>query len=133
MSSLLLDTHILLWWHGDSDRLTRPHARLLADAEKSGQPLGISAITLWELAKMTQHGRLETKEPLDVWLEELARHASLAVFPITSRIAAESVQLGPDFHKDPADQIIVATARCHGLRLVTADQRIRKWGKVLLG
>jgi PIN domain nuclease of toxin-antitoxin system len=40
------------------------------------------------------------------------------------------VRLGDDFHRDPADQIIVATARCHGLTLITGDDRIRKWGKV---
>jgi PIN domain nuclease of toxin-antitoxin system len=51
---------------------------------------------------------------------------------VTPQIAAESVQPGADFPKDPADRIIVATALCHGLRLMTVDERIRKWGKVLL-
>jgi PIN domain nuclease of toxin-antitoxin system len=52
------------------------------------------------------------------------------VLPITAAVAAESARLGRDFPKDPADRIIVATARCHGLRLVTADEHIRRWGKV---
>ena len=56
----------------------------------------------------------------------------LAVLPITARIAAEGVQLDAGFHKDPADRIIVATARCHALRLATADDRIHRWGKVPL-
>jgi PIN domain nuclease of toxin-antitoxin system len=54
----------------------------------------------------------------------------IRVLPMTSRIAVESVRLGPDFPKDPADQIIVATARCHGLSLITADEDIRRWGKL---
>ncbi len=56
----------------------------------------------------------------------------LTSLPLTASIAVESVRLGDDFHRDPADQIIVATARCHGLTLITADERIRKWGKVNL-
>jgi PIN domain nuclease of toxin-antitoxin system len=54
----------------------------------------------------------------------------LTILPLTAKIAAESVRLGDDFPNDPADQIIVATARCHNLTLITADERIRKWGKV---
>lgn len=46
--------------------------------------------------------------------------------------AAESVRLGPEFPRDPADQIIAATARCHGLSLVTADEAIRKWGRAVV-
>jgi PIN domain nuclease of toxin-antitoxin system len=44
--------------------------------------------------------------------------------------SAEGVRLADEFPNDPADQIIVATARCHNLTLITADERIRKWGKV---
>jgi PIN domain nuclease of toxin-antitoxin system len=81
---------------------------------------------------MGRRGVLLEKAPWEVWLEQLENHPLLAVLPLTARIAAESVRLGEDFPKDPADQIIVATARCHSLRLVTADQRIRRWGKVPL-
>jgi len=129
---VLLDTHILLWWRSDSQKLTRRHAELLADLERRGDPAAISAITLWELAKMVELGRLDIGQSLDLWLEEIESHPLLSVLPITARIAAESVQLGAGFHKDPADQIIVATARCLNLRLLTVDERIRKWGKVLL-
>ena len=54
------------------------------------------------------------------------------MLPLSARIVAESIRLGGGFHNDPADQIIVASARCHGLRLATADERIRRWGKVSL-
>jgi len=67
---------------------------------------------------------------MQLWLNEVASHPLLKILPITAEIAAESVRLGDDFHRDPADQIIVATARCHDLTLVTADDRIRGWGKV---
>ena len=63
-------------------------------------------------------------------LEQIESHSLLTILPLTCSIAAESVSLGDDFHRDPADQIIVATARCHDLTLITADDRIRSWGKV---
>jgi PIN domain nuclease of toxin-antitoxin system len=132
MPGVLLDTHILLWWLSESGKLTKPHFHLLSDLEKRGEPAAVSAITLWELAKMVELGRLDIDQSLDLWLEEIENHPLLFVVPITARIAAESVRLGGGFHKDPADQIIVATARCLNLRLLTADERIRKWGKVLL-
>jgi len=124
---LLLDTHVLLWWRTDSERLPKSQARLLAEAEDRGAPVGISAVTLWE------RGRLEVDQPLDSWLEELERNPLVSIFPVSARIALESVRLGDGFHQDPADQIIVATARCPGLRLLTADDRIIKRGKVRLG
>ena len=132
MLSLLLDTHILAWWQSDPRRLSRIQQETLRDTERRGEPAAISAISLRELAHMGRRGVLLEKAPREVWLERLENHPLLAVLPLTAHIAAESVRLGDDFPKDPADQIIVATARCHGLRLVTADERIRRWGKVPL-
>lgn len=129
MPSILLDTHILVWWRSDLGRLNRQQARLLERVDHE-RPAAISAITLWELAKMVERKRLEIGLPLQVLLEQIESHPSLELVPITARIAAESVNLGEDFHNDPADQIIVATARCLGLTLLTADERIRRWGKV---
>lgn len=132
MPAILLDTHILVWWRLDSERLSRSQVRRLQDLETRQEPIAISAITLWEIAKLAARGRIEMAEPLDVWLEEIERHALIEILPLTARVAAESTRLGPDFHNDPADQMIVATARLHGLPLMTADVRIRKWGKVPL-
>lgn len=132
MPSFLLDTHIVIWWQSDPARLKREHAVILRDLERQGQAAAISAITLRELAKAVEDGRLKIAAPLERWLEEIENHPLLMVLPITSRIALESVRLGTDFPRDPADQIIVATARCHGLRLMTADGQILRWGKVPL-
>ncbi len=132
MPPVLLDTHILVWWQSNPARLRKVHAQVLRELERRRQPAAISAMTLRELATMVQRGRHEIRMPLDLWLEEMESDPMLTVLPLTARIAAESVQLGADFPKDPADQIIVATARCHGLRLMTADENIRRWGKVPL-
>lgn len=132
MPDLLLDTHILVWWRTEPGRLSRSQQRALRDREATGAAVHISAITLWELAKMVELRRLSIEDPLDIWLTEIESNPLLTVLPVSARIAAESVGLGPDFHRDPADQIIVATARCHGLRLLTADDRIRQWGKIMV-
>ena len=75
--------------------------------------------------QMVERGRLDIDRPLDLWLEEVESHPLISVLHITARIAAESVWLGESFHNDSADQIIVATARCFGFRLITSDERIR--------
>jgi len=79
---------------------------------------------------LRQRGRVGTKRSLDDMLDEMESHPLIRVVPLSRAIASESVRLGDDFHRDPADRIIVATARCHDLTLVTADDRIRNWGKV---
>jgi PIN domain nuclease of toxin-antitoxin system len=130
MPTILLDTHILIWWRLDSRHLSRGQVQILQDLENRQEPIAVSAITLWEIAILSARGRIEIAGSLEAWLREIEGHALIEVLPLTARIAAESVRLGPDFHRDPADQIIVATARLHGLSLMTADERIRSWGKV---
>jgi PIN domain nuclease of toxin-antitoxin system len=114
----------------DFQRLTKAQARVLDEVEAEGRPVGLSAISLRELAQMIHRGRAIVGMQLDAWLDSIDSHPLIATLPLTTKIAAESVRLGEDFPNDPADQIIVATARCHNLTLITADERIRKWGKV---
>jgi PIN domain nuclease of toxin-antitoxin system len=132
MAAVLLDTHILIWWRLDSKKLKRSQVRRLQLVEDRREPVAVSAITLWEIAILAARRRIEIAEPLGIWLGEIEEHPLIEVLPLTARIAAESTCLGPDFHNDPADQIIVATARLHGLPLMTADERIRRWGRVPL-
>jgi PIN domain nuclease of toxin-antitoxin system len=131
MSALLLvDTHVLYRWRVEPEKLTRPQLRALRNAERRSAIVSVSSITLWELALLAERGRIERKIPLDVWLAELVSQPLIEVLPITPEIAAKGAQLGSKFHNDPADRIIVATARCHRLKLLTSDERIRDWGGV---
>ena len=130
--TLLLDTHVLLWWLLDRGDLSPRQVQTLAHEEASGAALAISAMTLWEIAKLVERGRVDLQQSPDAFMDELERSPRLAILPITPRIALESTRLGPAFHRDPADQLIVATARVHGLGLVTADERIRRSGVVAL-
>jgi PIN domain nuclease of toxin-antitoxin system len=125
-ASLLLDTHIFVWWRLDPGRLSKAQQVALTHAERTETGFAISAITLREIAAMAARKRLEIDQPLDRFLEEIESHPLLEVLPITAKIAASSVALGADFPPDPADQIIAATALCHNLKLVTADERIRR-------
>jgi PIN domain nuclease of toxin-antitoxin system len=130
MSALLVDTHIFVRWRLEPDKLTRPQQRALRIAENRSTIISISAITIWELALLAAKGRIKLKEPLDAWLANRVLQPLIEVLPITPEIAATGAQLGSGFHNDPADRIIVATARCHRLTLLTSDQRIRDWGGV---
>ncbi len=131
MSTLLLDTHILLWWYLDDTHITPTIARKITEAERTGG-LGISAITLWEIAKLVQHERFQPEFSLDDWFAELEADPGVTIYPLSARAILESTRLGSKFHKDPADQIIVATARCYGIPLLTIDTQIRKSGLVSL-
>lgn len=128
--SLLLDTHVLIWWILDPARLSAEQHDALAAAEARGEPLGVSAITLWEIAKLVERKRIDLRRTIDVFLHELEASPRLTFYAISAAIAVESTHLGPTFHRDPTDQLIAATARVHGLRLVTADGLIRAAGVV---
>ena len=92
--------------------------------------MGVAAITLWEIAKLVQLRRMEFDRPLDAILREIEGHPMLRIIRLDGDVARESTMLGDRLRGDPADQLIVATARVHGLRLVTADERIRRSGTV---
>jgi PIN domain nuclease of toxin-antitoxin system len=126
----LLDTHILVWWLLDVQRLSKVQTGILNELMQTNQVAGLSAISLREMAFMIQGERIQVDASLDAWLDSIDSHPLLTILPLTAKIVAESVRLGDDFPNDPAGQIIVATARCHDLTLITADERIRKWGKV---
>jgi PIN domain nuclease of toxin-antitoxin system len=125
MMRLLLDTHVLVWWLLGEGALAPAQEAALESAETRGEILGLAAISMWEIAKLCERARLVLATTPDSFLERVEMDARLAVLPLDARVALESTRLGPRFHRDPADQLIAATARVHGLRLVTADERIR--------
>jgi PIN domain nuclease of toxin-antitoxin system len=130
--TLLLDTHVVLWWLFDSPELPALFRARLDRALRAGESVAVSAISFWEIAKLTERGRLELELALDELLEFVESHPSVRILPLTARIASESTRLGRTFPKDPADQLIAATARCHELRLLTADEAIRRSNAVAL-
>ncbi|MBI1356956.1 MAG: PIN domain-containing protein [Acidobacteria bacterium] len=126
----LLDTHVFWWLLAEPERLSASHAVILDQAEAEGSPLQISCYSLWELGQMAARGRILPPEPLHLWLPSIDQDPDIVVHPLTGAVAADAVQLSDRFPKDPGDRIIAATARVHGLTLLTADWAIRKSDEV---
>ena len=122
----LLDTHVLVWWLAGDKKLRREHAKILQRSEQAGTSVGISAISLWEIAKLVERGRVVLDQAVDEALSAVEANSFLHVVPVSARIAVESTRLGANFPSDPVDQLIAATARCLGLTLLTVDERIIK-------
>ena len=119
----LLDTHALVWWVDGSKKLAREQYRATERAASTGA-LFVSEISFWEIAMLVEVGKLSVREPLDEWLERAAAAPTVQRIGITPTIAREVASLSTTRKWDPADRIIVATARVLGARLVTSDSRI---------
>lgn len=119
-----LDTHVVVRWHLDSPKLSKNHRRILREAEKRETRVAVSAISLWEIAKLVEMGKLRLEQSVDECLSGIERSSFIDVLPLTAAIACESIRLGQKAPRDPADQIIIATARRTGLVLLTDDEHI---------
>ncbi|MCI0552717.1 MAG: type II toxin-antitoxin system VapC family toxin [Anaerolineae bacterium] len=125
---IVLDTHIWVWWvHGD-EKLTSNQMEVIQANETD--VIGVSAISCWEIAKLVELGRLELSTPLEKWFEQALSYPGIRIMELTPEIAAESTRLPGEFHRDPADQLIVATARILNCELVTSDERILNYPHV---
>ncbi len=125
---IVLDTHIWVWWAHGSERLTGPQAQIIEQNETN--VVGVSAISVWEVAKLVQYNRLELPCPLQEWYEKALRYPGVRLLELTPEIALGSTRLPGEFHRDPVDQIIVATARFYDCPLLTSDSRILKYPHV---
>jgi PIN domain nuclease of toxin-antitoxin system len=120
VTTLLLDSHVLLWLDAEPERLSAS----ATDAIDSANELAVSTITWFELAWLAEHGRIITSLPVRAWLSALSE--GVRSVPVTPAIAVTAVSLGASFPADPADRIIYATAVEQGWQLVTKDERLRR-------
>jgi PIN domain nuclease of toxin-antitoxin system len=126
---IVLDTHVLIWWAAGDPQLSRA-ARDAIEAEAQDGEILVSAISAWEVAMLAKAGRLALTMEAEVWLDTIAQVRAIRFVPVDVGISIQSVQLPGEFHKDPADRIIVATARRHSAPLISADMKIRGYPHV---
>ncbi len=123
MNNILLDTHVWIWLSIEAFEKISPKAKR---AIKKAQKKWISAISMWELCKLAEKGRIVFSIPLLEWITRSLYENEIFVAPLESEICVESCSL-KGFHQDPADQIIVATARVLQLPLISSDKRIHSY------
>jgi len=126
---LLLDTHYWIWLEsGEIDPV--PQRLRLAIQQASGAgALLLSVISVWELGLLEAKGRIELSSPCEEWVRDALATPGLSLVPLTPEIAIDSTRLEESFHGDPADRIIIATARRLRARLLTRDQRMLEYAR----
>ena len=125
----LLDTHAWLWWVSEDRRLSKT-ARSAIETGRHEEDVWVSLISIWELAKKIERKQLVLDRPLDQWLDVATTMPGLHLAELTRPILVDSCQLPQPFLGDPADQILVATARRDNAVLVTKDRNIRRYAHV---
>lgn len=126
---IILDTHILIWWLGEPDKLSKRAEQEIEKAQAGGEILA-STISIWEICMLVKERRLKFTMNLETWLEKVEELSFLKFIHVDNKIAVRSVLLNNKFHKDPADRIIVATAQVYGCRLITSDKKILRYKEV---
>lgn len=129
MSAVLLDTHALVWLVAGDARL-RLAARRRIDGAAQEQQLWVSAITPWEIGMLVAKGRLVLDRDVMDWLQAALALPGIRVAPLEPALAVASTRLPDDLHGDPADRLIVATARHLGATLITADAALLAYGRL---
>ena len=124
---ILLDTHALLWWALDPDRLSEKATAALARMERNG---GLaSSISIWELGVKIKRGKLDLGISIDDFARRIERSAIVELVAVDTATWLRSIELTWE-HRDPADRVIVATALMRGVPLLTADETIHRFGGV---
>jgi PIN domain nuclease of toxin-antitoxin system len=127
---IIIDTHIWIWWVTNSTKLNKEHRSFL-EKQQAGE-IAINSISCWEVAKSVELGNLQLNISVEQWLKEAIDFYNVTVLPLDIPTVVESTRLPGNFHKDPADQLIVASARVLDIPLLTADSKILKYPFVKL-
>lgn len=126
-AAVLLDTHVLVWLLEGNPRLGA-EARTRIQAATGADALYVAAITPWEIAMLVSKGRLRLGMDVGQWIKKALALPGIRLLPLSPDIAVRSVELPGDIHADPADRMLIATARSLGVPLVTADGLIQQYG-----
>jgi PIN domain nuclease of toxin-antitoxin system len=123
---IVLDTATWIWRASDPKRLTTSARRAIDEAESAL----VSAISIWEVAMLVAKRRIQLDRPVEQWVDIALALPGIQLAPLEPAIAVRSTKLPGEFHPDPADRIIVATALENAVPIVTPDERIRSYPHV---
>jgi Uncharacterized protein conserved in bacteria len=126
---IVLDTHALVWWVSGDATLSRKARKTIEKEMEDGEIL-ISAISAWEIAMLVEREKLVLSMEVERWMNTVSEIDAVRIVPMDVEILVKSVNLPGEFHKDPADRMIVATARKFSVPLVTKDDKIRAYPHV---
>lgn len=127
-SSILLDTHVILWSLLQSEELSKSAKNYIRAAQEKSSLL-IASITLWEIAMLRSKKRINIYMPIKDFLQAITDIKGIRIVDISAEIAAESVLLTDNFPGDPADRIITATSIIKQATLLTRDKKILTWAQ----
>lgn len=122
---MLLDTHVVLWWFGETGAMSQTAHRALARADR----LLISPVTFWEIALLVRRGRVRLDREVATWMNEVLGDDRVQTAALTPHAAADAALLGAGFPDDPADRFLYATAREMLVPLVTKDERLHEFAR----
>jgi hypothetical protein len=125
---ILIDTHIFIWFATNSIDL-KPKFRLILEENRE---IYISIISCWEIAKLVEYERLKFTLPISEWMNIALESTNIKILPLDLPIILDSTNLPGNFHKDPADQLIVATSRTLDIKLLSDDEKIKNYKYVNL-
>lgn len=125
--TFLLDTHVLVWLAEGLPDLSESSRDKIDGASRQGG-LAVSSISFWEIAMLAARQRISLSLPVSAWRDLVLESTGISELVVTGDIGIESVLLPSPLHEDPADRLLIATARLQGLRLVTRDERILDYG-----
>ena len=125
----MLDTHVLIWSLSDFENLSDQIKKII-DIAKNENRLLISSISLWEIAMLKSKKRINIYKPIKEFLKAIVEIDGIRIVDISPDIAADSTLLLDNFHGDPADRIIAATAINNGAILLTRSRAILSWAEL---
>ena len=122
----VLDTHAWIWWLSAPEMLSKKAGKAIREAIDA-KGLLLSSISTWEIAMLHEKGRLRLSVDVRDWIRKTESLPFVRFVPVDNTVALRAVDLPGQFHQDPADRIIVATAMTMGAGVVTKDQKIRNY------
>lgn len=126
---ILLDTHCWIWLQAGFEKQFSRRAKQEIERSTRRGDCFVSVISVWELGMLCRNNRVKLKSNPEDWINNALAAPGILLAQLTVAIALESSRLPGEVHGDPADRMLIATARQMGWKLVTADQRILAYGR----